>query len=238
MEKEYKSIVLFFIAIAIIVFIGFFPTYFIHFPKFEGFLSLHHFHAIVMISWLLMLIIQPILISKRKYQWHRLIGQISYFLVPIIIISMLLVYKRAFINSLDTNGINNIESLCLLFLPLTDVLPFTVFYLLAIKNKKETPNHFRYMISTAIVIVGAGFVRILTVWFDMDFISGLYVNGGVLTLVFVGLILYDLKYNKLSNNKSFVIAFFVFVIPNFLLLFVPNTAWWQSLTNEIAKAFI
>ena len=238
MEKEYKNIVLFFIAIVIIVFIGFFPTYFTHFPKFEGFVSLHHFHAIVMISWLLILIIQPIMISKRKYEWHRLIGKFSYFLVPIIVISMLLVYNRAFVNSVDTNGINHIESLCLLFLPLTDVLPFTVFYLLAIMNKKKTSNHLRFMISTAIVIVGAGFVGILTVWLDMDFIRGLYVNSGVLTLVFVGLILYDLKYKILSKNKSFVIALFVFSIPNLLLLFVPNTAWWLSFTHEIAKAFI
>lgn len=161
MEKGYKNIALVFALIAAIVFIGFFPTYFTYFPNFGGFVALHHFHAFVMILWLLVLIVQPILINKRKYQWHRLIGKFSYVLVPIIVISMLLAYKRSFFNSVDVNGMNHIESLFLLFLPLTDILPFTVFYLLAIIYRKKIPNHLRFMISTAIVVVGAGIVRYL-----------------------------------------------------------------------------
>jgi hypothetical protein len=39
MEKRYKNIVLFFSVITAIVFIGFSPTYFSHFPNFEGFVN-------------------------------------------------------------------------------------------------------------------------------------------------------------------------------------------------------
>ncbi len=238
MEKEYKNVALFFAFISAIVFIGFFPTYFSHFPDFEGKVPLHHFHAFVMILWLAVLIVQPILIKKRKYQWHRLIGKFSYFLVPIIVITMVLAYKRSFINSVDANGIDHIVSLSMLFLPLTDILPFTVFYLLAIVYRKKISSHLRFMASTSVVVVGSGIIRVIMVWLGMDFIGALYANAGLLILVFVGLILYDLYHKKLSKNGSFVVALLVFAIPNLLLIVVPYTAWWQSFVHGIARATI
>ena len=238
MEKEYKNVALFFAFISAIVFIGFFPTYFSHFPDFEGKVPLHHFHAFVMILWLAVLIVQPILIKKRKYQWHRLIGKFSYFLVPIIVITMVLAYKRSFINSVDANGIDHIVSLSMLFLPLTDILPFTVFYLLAIIHRRKVSNHLRFMISTAVVVGSAGFVRICMVWLEMDFVAAMYAIAVLMILVLVGLVLYDLYHKKLSKNRSFVVALVVLAIPNLLLMVIPKTAWWQSFVHGIARATI
>ena len=236
MEKEYKDIALFFAVIAAIVLIGFFPTYFSHFPNFEGKVPLHHFHAFVMILWLVVLIVQPILINKRKYHWHRMIGKFSYVLVPVIVITMVLAYKRSFFNSIDENGIDHIKSLSMLFLPLTDILPFTVFYLLAIIYRKKVANHLRFMISTAIVVGSAGIVRICMVWLGMDFVGAMYANAVLMILVLVGLALYDLYHKKLSENKSFVVALLVLGIPNLLLMYVPYTTWWQSFAEGIIKA--
>jgi len=236
MEKEYKNIALFFAVIAAIVLIGFFPTYFSHFPNFEGKVPLHHFHAFVMILWLVVLIVQPILINKRKYQWHRLIGKFSYFLVPIIVITMVLAYKISFFNSVDANGINHIKSLSMLFLPLTDILPFTVFYLLAIIHRKKVANHLRFMIATSVVVGSAGVVRICMVWLGMGFVAAMYAIAVLMILVLVGLVLYDLYQKKLPKNRSFVVALVVLAIPNLLLMVVPKTAWWLSFADGIGKA--
>ena len=233
MEKGYKNIVILFTIIAVIVFLGFYPTYFALFPEFKGLVGLHHFHGIVMILWLLVLIIQPVLINKKKYQWHRFIGKISYILVPIIIISMVLVYKRAILNSLAENGIENTLTLSLLFMPLTDILPFAVFYLLAIIYRKKVNNHLRFMISTAVVVVGSGIVRIFSVGFGMGFLEAIYANAAVLALTFLGLIIYDLNHKQLSSNKSFIIAFLVFTIPNLLIVFIPKTDAWKNISDVI-----
>lgn len=236
MEKGFKNIALFFAVTAAIVLIGFFPTYLSHFPYFEGFVALHHFHGFVMALWLVVLIVQPILINKRKYQWHRMIGKFSYVLVPIIVISMALVYQRSFVISVAENGTDHIKSLSMLFLPLTDILPFTVFYLLAIIYRKKVANHLRFMISTAIVVGSAGIVRICMVWLGMDFVGAMYANAVLMILVLVGLVLYDLYQKKLSENKSFVVALLVLGNPNLLLMYVPYTAWWQSFAEGIVKA--
>lgn len=235
MEKEYRGIVMLFGMVAAVVLIGFYPTYFILFPQFEGLVGLHHLHGLAMILWLMVLIIQPVFIKRRKLQWHRLIGKFSYFLVPIIVILMMLVYRRAVSNSLADNGFDHILTLSLLFMPLTDILPFSAFYLLAILYRKRTSTHLRYMIATAVVVVGSGLVRILSVWFGMEFLMAIYVNALLLAMVFLGLILYDYGHKKLSTNKSFIVAFLVFTIPNLLMVFVPKLEFWQTFAMVILK---
>ena len=63
--------------------IGFFKTYIQHFPKFEEYTAGHggtkyniimHFHGMMMMGWVWMLLLQPILILKGKIKLHRRIG--------------------------------------------------------------------------------------------------------------------------------------------------------------------
>jgi hypothetical protein len=44
-----------------------------------------HVHAIMLSLWILVLIIQPILIRKKKLAVHRLIGKFTYVLFPLMI---------------------------------------------------------------------------------------------------------------------------------------------------------
>jgi len=62
------------------VHIGFSKSYIRFFPQFDGFNAAQHFHGMVMIGWLLMLLVQPILILKGKTKLHRRIGTLSYVL--------------------------------------------------------------------------------------------------------------------------------------------------------------
>ena len=71
--------------------IGFHPTYLQYFPKFEQFNCLHHTHGAIMVSWMIILVLQPYLILKGKYRIHRIIGKISYIIAPLMIVSMFLV---------------------------------------------------------------------------------------------------------------------------------------------------
>ena len=48
--------------------VAFHPSYLHYFPKFPKFSWVHHVHGALMVSWMLMLIIQPYLILKKKLQ--------------------------------------------------------------------------------------------------------------------------------------------------------------------------
>ena len=96
MEKYYKNLSLFFIGILSIVILGFFKTYFGQFPTFNKVTNIQHIHGLLFLLWFIMLVIQPILIKKRKYKWHVIIGKVSYFLVPLIIISTFFIAKELY----------------------------------------------------------------------------------------------------------------------------------------------
>jgi uncharacterized membrane protein YozB (DUF420 family) len=79
----------YFIALAALALLGFWPTYFSKF--FDGtadFKFYFHFHATVITLWVASLITQPILIRRKQLKWHRLIGKFSYILIPLIIVSV------------------------------------------------------------------------------------------------------------------------------------------------------
>ena len=84
MEIGNTRLVYFFGAIALITFLGFYKKYFSLMPDFPGLKQIHHFHALALTTWLTMLIVQPILITRQKMTAHRLIGKLSYLLVPFI----------------------------------------------------------------------------------------------------------------------------------------------------------
>jgi hypothetical protein len=50
--------------------IAFHPSYIQYFPQFHEFSWIHHAHGALMVSWVMMLIIQPYLIIKKKYKTH------------------------------------------------------------------------------------------------------------------------------------------------------------------------
>jgi hypothetical protein len=236
MEKNYKNLVYFFGVIAIITFIGFYKKYFSLAPDFPGLKNIHHFHALALTTWLSMLIVQPILIAKNKMAAHRLIGRFSYILVPIMFVSMLLAYHNQYLRFV-AEGKSEVETLAFVFSPATDAIPFVVFYLLAILNKRETAKHMRYMICTGIVIGGPGLGRIFMTWMNMDIFAAIGLMTLITLLVFVGLFIYDrVKKNKFRLNP-FSIALIIWLIPNILIIFFPNTALWQSFAKWMVTTF-
>ncbi len=236
MDKNYKYIAILFVAVSAIVLGGFYNTYFVFFPDFEGFKVIHHFHGFIMVLWLVVLIVQPILISKRKYTWHRAIGKFSYGLVPIIVVTMFLAYKNSYLMG-EANGTPHAKNLLNVFLPLTDIIPFSTFYLLAVIHKSNVGKHLRFMISTSLVVVIAGMIRICMFWIDLEFLPTVFITSAIIAGVFVAFILYDYSKGKAVKNNPFVTALIIFSIPNVLLTFVPDTAIWQSFADGLLAIF-
>ncbi|MBX7043870.1 MAG: hypothetical protein K1X85_13310 [Ignavibacteria bacterium] len=234
MEKGYKNLVFFFGVIAAITFIGFYKKYFSLAPDFPGLKNIHHIHAIALTTWLSMLIIQPILIANNKMKAHRMIGKFSYLLVPIMFVSMLLVYQNQYLRMVG-EGKPETETLAFLFSPTTDAIPFVIFYLLAVFYKRDTAKHMRYMISTGIVIGGPGLGRIFITWMGLDIFAAIGLITLITLMVFVGLIIYDRVKKKQFTINPYTIAFIIWLIPNILIIFFPNTTLWQSIAKWMVK---
>lgn len=230
MEKSYKNIAYFFLLIFLIVFIGFFKSYFGLLPNSKDIDATMHFHGIVLTLWFGLLIIQPILIHKKQFYPHRLIGKSSYVLVPVIIYSMLLITKHMYIRE-GTTTMTEKERLADLFLPLSQMIAFTVLYILAMTNKRKTPLHLRYIIACSLVLLAPGLERIPIYWFGQQEEQSTLFAFVVTDLILVGLMIYDRKNSKKYN--AYIISLGVLVFAHITYLFVPMTNFWQVVGQKI-----
>jgi len=151
---KFKYTDYYFLGFISLVFIGFWPTYFSKF--FDGsadFNHYFHFHAATATLWVLFLILQPMLIRSKKYHTHKLVGKLSYGLVPLLFISvMLLAHSR-----IDPDTENLAWEL---WIPFKDLFIFSFGYGVAIIFKKSLTIHARGMIVAGMALIEPVMVRV------------------------------------------------------------------------------
>ena len=225
----------FFIAMAflfILLQIAFHPEYIKYFPRFEGFSWIHHTHGAIMVSWVVMLFIQPYLISKGKYKTHRLIGKISYFTAPLMLISMFLVTRLNYLTTIDKIPFKDVAYIQAL--NFITPLIFLLFYSLAIINKKNVFKHQRYMIGTSFIILTAILSRILQHSFGTaniepyDFFIPLYTGVIISALLLVNDVL------KKNNPFPYTIIT-VALLSNIIIFYARYTEGWQSIVRFVGN---
>ena len=171
-------------AFFLLVVLAFWTSYFTTLFRQENFRM--HIHGILMISWCMLLLVQPYLIRTKRKILHRQLGKLSYFIVPAIASSTvdLFKYRLGSITSLTTIDIFFTASV------LIALLVFLIFYGLAIYFRKNSAVHARYMICTIFPMFTAVFDRIIGAYFQSSIHSFPTVAGQAVVQPF-GLILGD-----------------------------------------------
>ena len=235
MGKTYKNIYLLFIGVLFILIWGFYKSYLVYFPTFEGgywggksYNYIQHSHGALMLTWVLFLIIQPVLIRRGYHNIHRKVGFASYFVVPLLLISILMVSKTFYYRTLET--INVKEALGTIT-GIANIIAFAIFYYLAIVNKKNIYSHMRYMIGTSLLLINPGLSRALFVFFGMAE-SGLAVSDYVAMSIATCFIIYDYRNNK--NYKPYIVILAILIIMH-LIWRARYTDVWQSIGGNIVQ---
>src|SRR5215212_3472788 len=129
MQKVYRNTAIFIILIMFGIQWGFYQTYTSEFPNFINKTITIHVHGALLMTWMVLLIIQPLLINTGRAQLHRTIGKISWVLGPLIIGSMFLVGRGSYWRSIGTMPEN--ENLATMVLDIRGYLTFAIFWALA-----------------------------------------------------------------------------------------------------------
>ncbi|MBS1682458.1 MAG: hypothetical protein JST48_12165 [Bacteroidetes bacterium] len=235
MTTSHKNVAFLIIALMLLTLVGFYPTYISKFPTFEDITNVHHFHGAMMMIWFLLLIIQPFLISYKKYKIHRTLGKASYVIAPVVAYSIFLATQHEYY--LDTTYQTKDESLAGLAWDITSMISFVVCYILAIINRKNTELHMRYMVGTALIIMGPGVMRIIAVYEifgDIKFpIVALY-TFIICAGIGVGLIAYDLMKNRPYKPYLVVVGLTTGI---YVTYFNRMSDWWLAIAGAIATTF-
>ncbi len=202
MEKNYRKLGYILLLIIPLIVIGFYPSYFGLFPEFNEHIDfLVHLHFFLSVLWIVILITQPFLILNKKYKWHKLIGRSTFVIFPLWILSFLvMIYK-----------VIQKENYNYLVFPIGNMLILIVLYFLAIKHRKTTAKHMRYMIASAVVLIDPTIGRWTFNIFGDDLIA-MPITYAIMNLILVMLIWVDKRNGK--NYKPYVVSLICFLAYN------------------------
>lgn len=146
-----------FIALAVLTVFAFWPSYTTEPPPLV-FTPYHHFHAVVSTLWLLLLIVQPFLITSGKIRLHRQLGRTTYVIMPLLLLGFLLLSHQALQGK---EGSDFAVETYLSYLRFVLGLACGGFWALALRYKKQRGLHGRLMICAGLTVVDPTLSRVV-----------------------------------------------------------------------------
>lgn len=126
--------------------VGFYAPYLSRVPSFRGSGWPVHFHVLSLVAWLGMLCAQAWLGWSGRHASHGRVGRLSYLLVPLIVLGFVLVTDF---------GQQRAKQPDLLGAAVFDGALFLACYVLAIRERRNSRYHSRYMMLTAVALMNA-----------------------------------------------------------------------------------
>lgn len=208
----------YFIGMIVLVILGFWPSYFAKF--FNGtadFTFYFHFHAIILTLWLFLLILQPILIRKKKFSIHRSFGKLSYFLFPLIFLSVILLAHSR--HEIDEKNLD-----IRLLVPFKDLIILGTAYFIAIRYRHNIDLHARGMIMTGIAFIEPSLVRFIRYAIVPSPIAN-YLTLFIIYSLLIGLIIKER--NQKRGRWVFPLMLCLYVILHSIILFKIHLGPWE-----------
>jgi hypothetical protein len=218
----------YFALLLIVALIAFWPTYLS--PRAPASSSFTHFHALTATLWMLMLIVQPIAILKRRRDVHRQLGRVSYVLAPLVILSVvLLAHSRI----RGASAANYAIQTYILYLQISLACIFAVCYGLAIYYRRVAAVHARFMVGTALTLIDPIVIRLMFTAAPTPTWNYQWLTFGLTDLVLIALIWLERK--SRSGRWVFPALLVLFVASQALALFgFAEGAAWKSFTAWFA----
>ncbi|MBX3244436.1 MAG: hypothetical protein KF685_08275, partial [Acidobacteria bacterium] len=221
MEGRYRILIVFFAVIALVCLAGFYRTYFSYFPDVARFPALIHIHFVAFLGWFVLVVLQPILIYKEQYVLHRKLGKLSYFLAPILILTILLLTREKMMREVaDPEANASITA----FIGLMDAVSFSVCYLIAMIKRSDTRWHVAFIIGATLIALNPGLARL----FDQITV-GLGLLAAVLTpfIVSISIFIFEkISYKRPITQSPYFVFFLLWTLEIVLFITVPQTELW------------
>jgi hypothetical protein len=212
MESAYRNLGYFLLALPLIFIAGFWIPYFSQIPKFDPSITTAvHVHAALLFAWLGLLVVQPLAIRSQAFSVHRMLGKASFVLMPLILVFSIAMLRKQYQENL-IGGMIPAAARAAGYLSATQLVFFAALYGLAVARiqRRDVAAHMRYMICTALVLLPAGFARVLGYWFGFRQSSSQTACCGVIVLWFVALITLDRRRGYAA--RPYIVALLAYLV--------------------------
>ncbi len=248
MQKNYNvyyNLGYWFILLMALAFIGFYTSYLS--VIFQPTIPIIHIHFILLTLWMLMLIAQPFFIKYKKLSIHRKLGKISYVLVPLVLVSSFLMIRFSYyrdINQLhqdSVRGLNHFSNDQILqqaaeykALPFIWFFWFILFYSLAVINRRKSAIHARFMLATALSLLGPIVDRIVFKLENLGESIRLEAVAFLIADIVLSILLWK-DYKHKRPTQTLRTALVIYIIGQVLYFTVPGTDAWQYFVTFVMK---
>jgi hypothetical protein len=201
-----------------------------------------HFHAVLMGSFLLLLLSQTILVAIDKRDWHTQLGIASAILIPSIVIATLIVVPtiyHGYWNAAQTLPAPARQQL-LGFLPILDdilllqlrvAVIFPVLMWVALRSRKKNPGlHKRLIFLASAPLLAAAFDRMH--WLPTT-MPGAAIGSDLYTLLAVTpMFIWDLTRNR-GLHPAYLIFASLYIPLTCVVYSLWDTPWWHATARHI-----
>lgn len=216
------------IAIALVVFVGFAPTYYLR-PLFQStpLAPVFHAHGLVFTAWIALLIVQSGLVSARRTDLHRRIGPIGG-LVGLLMLGVgYAAAMHAARNGFSVPGLP--PPLVFLVVPLGDLVLFAGFLGAALYQRRNPAAHKRLMILATLATVTAAIARLPGV-----LPLGPLAFFALTDLFVIAMAIHDRK-TRGRLHPATLWGGLALVVSQPLRLAVSGTSWWLAFAGWLTR---
>jgi O-antigen/teichoic acid export membrane protein len=210
MERAYRNLGYFLLALLPIFVAGFWIPYLSEIPAFDPSITPPvHIHAVLLFTWIAILVFQPLAIRFRAFSAHRLLGRASYVVMALIVPFTLAMIWKEYHEKLS-HGESITSALHAEFVSAAQLVVTVAMYVLAIVRiqKRDVPAHMRYMICIALFLLPAGLARTLGYWFSERQVTSQTISLAVIEACLVALMAFDIR--RQLNPRPYVVAFLAY----------------------------
>lgn len=212
------------VAIAVIVFVGFAPTFYLR-PAFQSdsLPTVFAIHGTVFTAWIVLLVVQTALISARRTAVHRKLGVAGGGLAALMLIVGYMAAVTAARRGFVTPGLP--PPLVFFAIPLFDLIVFPLLVGAALYYRRTPAAHKRLMLLSTIAILTAAVARLPGV-----LPSGPLMFFGLTNILVVAMLVYD--WVTLGRVHSATIwGSLLFVLSQPLRIFISGTDAWLRVAH-------
>jgi hypothetical protein len=210
MERAYRYLGFFLLVLLPIFVAGFWIPYLSEIPAFDPSITPPvHVHAVLLFTWIGLLVFQPLAIRYRAFAAHRFLGRASYVVMALIVpFTMVMIWKEY--HEKLAEGKSVALALQAEFLSATQLVVTVAMYVLAVISikKRDVPSHMRYMICIALFLLPAGLARTLGYGFSLSQMTSQTISLAVIETCLVVLVAFD-NHHQL-NARPYVVAFLAY----------------------------
>lgn len=188
-----------------------------------------HVHAVAMTAWIVLLVAQAWLMRSGRRAAHRVLGRVSYVLVPLTVLATLALARHMLRHSKTPL---TQETLYFLYVQLSLIAVFAFAWAQAIRHRATPQLHAAYMIGTALALVDPIAARLLFHAFGtqpplMQLLTYAFVDAAL-----VWLLLRERR--RQAAVRAYPTLLAVFVAAQLPTFFLYRTTAWRAFAEAFA----